>query len=156
MAEIGNLGGNVVDWAKTFWAGRPDDILLLGFIVGFFVGFSSWQNKHLGSIGGFLLSLRNISNVASIFAAIGMVFYILVTIAPEACVYYIAALLLGMGICWLFLRLLRFLSVLGDIVGTAFSLASGPAGVFAVWLFNNNELLPEAEKIFGEMLKFFP
>ena len=153
MAQVNDFLNSAAAWARDFWAGRPEDILLLGFIVGFFAVFASWRNKRLSDLGGFLLALRNISSAVIIFICIGMIFYIAVTISPAGSVYYIIALLSGMIVCRIFLLLLSFLFFFGDIAGTALNLVSGPTGVFAVRLFLKNELLPEAENLLGQFLK---
>jgi hypothetical protein len=155
MAEISNFYGNIAAWVKNFWAERPEDILLLGFIVGFLAVSAAWRNKRLNEPSGLLLSLRNLSSAVIIFICIGMAGYVAVTISPEGAGYYIAALLSGIIAGRVFLLLLSLLFFLGDIAGTVLNFVSGPAGVFTVWLFHKDELLPAAENLFSKILKIF-
>jgi hypothetical protein len=151
MAQVGDFLSSAASWAKDFWAGRPEDILLLGFIVGFFTVFASWQNKRLSDLGGFLLKLRNLSSAAIIFICFSAAAYIAVRISGQGCAYYLLALVAGMAACRIFLLFLSLLSLLGDVIGTLLNIASGPVGGLAAWLFYKNQLLPWAENLLGQI-----
>jgi hypothetical protein len=155
MAEINNFLEGALSWAKNVWAERPEDVLLLGFVLGFFAIFASWRNKRLGAPGGFILALRNLSSAATIFVLIATGLYIAVAIEPVDCGYYIAAALAGLVVGRAFLFFLSLLLWAGDAVGMALNLASGPIGVFAAWLFHRNELLPAAERLIRRAMALF-